>query len=440
MVFSFLSLFLSSDQSMQSTWLLSGLCLIILLLLISAIFSGFEYACFALTADQKAGLEGMRKKSAEKVLHLMSDPEKLIATIIIGSTIINLLIIFISAYLLNKFPIFSLVSASGIILQIATIFFTILIFAKILPKIYAKNKSLSFLIFAVYPIIFAQRIFFPIIFLLLQFNKLINYSILRNKNNLSINNLSKALDHTDDVKTEDRKILMGIVNFSSIEVRDVMKPRMDVVAVDIDTVLPDLIHVINDSGYSRIPVFTETFDNIKGILYVKDLLPYLTEKENFKWQDLTRPGYYVPETKRIKDLLQEFLEKKIHLAIVVDEYGGTEGIVTLEDVLEEIVGEITDESDEVESHYSRIDDFNYIFDGKILLNDFFKIVNLPEELFDPIRGEADTLAGLILEIKGEIPPVNETILLKNYSFTILSVNDRRIKKIKFTMDKNLLTR
>jgi putative hemolysin len=215
---------------------------------------------------------------------------------------------------------------------------------------------------------------------------------------------------------------------------------MDVVAADTATRFTELIQIINDSGYSRIPVFSETFDNIKGILYVKDLLPFLGEKENFKWQELIRPGYYVPETKKIKDLLQEFLDKKIHMAVVVDEYGGTEGIVTLEDVLEEIVGEITDESDEVESYYSRIDDNNYIFDGKILLNDFFKIVKISEELFEPIRGEADTLAGLILEIKGEIPPVNETIMLKNFSFTMLSVDDRRIKKIKFTIDKNFKSR
>jgi putative hemolysin len=435
-----LKIFPVSDQNLQFQWMTEGLCLVIVLFIISAIFSGFESACFSLSTDQKASLDGMRKKSSEKVLTLLSDTEKLIATLIITNIIVNLLIIFVSAFLLNQFPAFSLVSLSGIALQIGIISLAILVFSKILPKIYGRRNALGFALIAVYPVFIARKIFSPFIFLLIRLNTLMNLRIIPNRNNLSIDELSDALDNTNDVVTEDRKILMSIVNFSNIEVSEVMKPRMDVVAADTATRFTELIQIINDSGYSRIPVFSETFDNIKGILYVKDLLPFLGEKENFKWQELIRPGYYVPETKKIKDLLQEFLDKKIHMAVVVDEYGGTEGIVTLEDVLEEIVGEITDESDEVESYYSRIDDNNYIFDGKILLNDFFKIVKISEELFEPIRGEADTLAGLILEIKGEIPPVNETIMLKNFSFTMLSVDDRRIKKIKFTIDKNFKSR
>jgi gliding motility-associated protein GldE len=306
-----------------------------------------------------------------------------------------------------------------------------------LPRIYAHHKAFGFALFSVNLLFFAQKLSTPLRFPLLSLTSLINKKLLPNAGNMSIDELSEALDQNKNVITEDRKILQGIVNFSNIEVSEIMKPRMDVVSIEAEYDFKKLIQIINDSGYSRIPVYTETFDNIKGIIYVKDLLPYLGKDESFKWQNLIRPGYYVPETKKIKDLLQEFLDKKIHMAIVVDEYGGTDGIVTLEDILEEIVGEITDESDEVETFYSRIDDFNYIFDGKSLLNDFFKIVQLPEELFDSIRGDADTLAGLILEIKGEIPPVNETILLKNFSFTILSVDERRIKKIRFTLDKSL---
>jgi gliding motility-associated protein GldE len=390
-------------------------------------------------ADKKK-LEDMNRKTSGKVLGILVNPEKLIATLIIANILSNLFLILSSVYLLNMIPSFSVDTFSGAILQLCVISVLILVFARILPKIYAAGNPLGFTLLTIYPVLFAQFLLYPLVFLLLRFNSLINYSITPNRNNLSIDELSEALDKSKGVVTEDRKILMGIVNFSNIEVSDVMKPRMDVVSAETDISFPALIELINESGYSRIPVFTETFDNIKGILYVKDLLPYLSEKDKFRWQDLIRPAYFVPETKKIKDLLQEFLDKKIHMAIVVDEYGGTEGIVTLEDVLEEIVGEINDESDEVESFYSRIDETNYIFDGKILLNDFFKIVHLPEELFESIRGEADTLAGLILEIKGEIPPANETILLKNFSFTILSVDDRRIKKLKFTMDKNLKLR
>jgi len=376
----------------------------------------------------------MQKNRSRKVLKLISDPEQLMATLMTVNLAVNLLIILTSAFLLNHFPLFALSSLQGILLQILAISVLIIIFGKLLPKIYAHNKSLTFALFSVNFLFIAQKLVSPISRTILRLTSIINRSLLKTTGNLSINELSEALDQDKGVVTEDRKILMGIVNFSTIEVSDVMKPRMDVVAADIEYDFLRLIQIINDSGYSRIPVYAETFDNIKGIVYVKDLLPFLGENENFKWQDLIRAGYYVPETKKLKDLLQEFLDKKIHMAVVVDEYGGTEGIVTLEDVLEEIVGEITDESDEIESFYSKVDENNYIFDGKILLNDFFKIVQLPEELFEPLRGEADTLAGLILEIKGTIPPANEVIPLKDFSFTILSVDDRRIKKVKFTLN------
>jgi putative hemolysin len=434
------TLIVASEQSLQPLWLFEGLCILFILLISLIFISASEFAYFSLSPDNKKSLEGMHIARSKNVLRLLMSPDKLIATHIITNSIINFLIILLSAFLLNNVPVFSLENLTGILLQIIAISSVILIFSKIVPRLIIQNRVLKILLITVYPLIIAEKIFYPFVILFIRVNSLLNYSILPDHNNLSIDDFSEAFSNNDDATTEDRKILLGIVNFGNIEVNEVMKPRMDVVSVDIETDFPELIHIINDSGYSRIPVFTETFDNIKGILYVKDLLPFIGENKNFKWQELIRTGYYVPETKKIKDLLQEFLEKKIHMAIVVDEYGGTEGIITLEDVLEEIVGEINDESDEVESYYSRIDDFNYIFDGKILLNDFFKTVQLSEELFESIRGEADTLAGLILEIKGEIPPVNQTIPLKNFSFTILSVDDRRIKKVKFTLDKNLKTR
>jgi len=429
-----------ADQSQHSYWQIVVFCLFILFLIISALFSGSESAYFLISPEQKKSLEGMNKKRSDLVLRLMVNPEKLIATHIVSRLFFNLLVISLAAVLLNQYPIFSLHNFSGILLQILTISVIILIFSVILPKLFVRNRALNVCMSTVFHVTIAQNIFSPLVYAFLRFNTLFNHHFLPNSNNLSIDELSHVLENTDGTETEDRKILLGIVNFGNIEVSEIMMPRIDVVSVDSDTDFKKLIEIINESGYSRIPVFTETFDNIKGILYVKDLLPFLSETNDFNWQKLIRPSYFIPETKKIKDLLQEFLNKKIHMAIVVDEYGGTEGIVTLEDVLEEIVGEITDESDEIESYFSKLDDSNYIFDGKILLNDFFKIVQLPEELFDSIRGEADTLAGLILEVKGEIPPANEIILLKNYSFTILSVDNRRIKKVKFTLDKNLKTK
>jgi putative hemolysin len=437
---SLLSIIPLFEMGQKSPYIFESLCLLFILLLTSSVFSGFKSACFSFNLNEKKSLEDMISNRSGKILSLLSQPDKLIATISISTTIFNFLFILFSIYVLNEFEVFSISKTSGIALQILIIFPCLIVFTKILPQIYAPKHAIKFALINVYLVIIASFVLSPIVYLLLKFFSLIKYNIIPNPGNLSIDELSKALDNTSDSVTEDRNILLGIVNFSNIEVSDVMKPRMDVVSADSETGFPELIEIINDSGYSRIPVFTETFDNIRGILYVKDLLPFLTEKVDFKWQDLIRPAYFVPQTKKIKDLLQEFLEKKIHMAIVVDEYGGTEGIVTLEDVLEEIVGEITDESDEVESFYTLIDDYNYIFDGKILLNDFFKIVQIPEDIFEPIRGEADTLAGLILEIKGEIPVVNETIPLKNFSFTVLSVDDRRIKKLKFTLDKNFKIR
>lgn len=431
---------MATEQGLQPHWLLEGLGILFILFLCTIFFSCAKYAFLSLSHEDKKRLEGLNKARSKNVLRLFKSPEELMATLIIANSIIIFLVVLFTIFLLNHFPLFSLENLTGILLQVIIISSAILIFTKILPKLIIQNRVLRIVLGSVYTIIIAQKIFFPFVFLFIRFNSLLNLGFLPNRDNISIDDLSEAFGNNDVEATEDRKILLGIVNFGNIEVSEVMKQRMDVVSVDIETDFSELIQIINESGYSRIPVFTETFDNIKGILYIKDLLPFLGDNKNFKWQELIRPGYYVPETKKIKDLLQEFLEKKIHMAIVVDEYGGTEGIITLEDVLEEIVGEITDESDEVESNYSRIDESNFIFDGKILLNDFFKITQVSEDSFESIRGDADTLAGLILEIKGEIPPVNQTISVKNYSFTILSVDERRIKKVKFTLEKNPKTR
>ena len=249
-----------------------------------------------------------------------------------------------------------------------------------------------------------------------------------------MDDLSDALDITRHGISEDKKILEGIVKFGNISVGEIMTPRVDIVGISIQSRFRNLIDHIVDSGYSRIPVYNQDLDNIKGILYIKDLLPFLDKPDSFNWQSLLRPAYYIPEAKRISDLLKEFQTSKIHMAVVIDEYGGTLGIVTLEDVLEEIVGEITDESDNEEIPYVKIDDRNFLFEGKVLLNDFYKVFKIDEDIFDSIKGEADTIAGLILELKGELPRKNETFNCKGFTFTIKSVDQRRIKQIQVTLN------
>jgi gliding motility-associated protein GldE len=245
-----------------------------------------------------------------------------------------------------------------------------------------------------------------------------------------MDDISEALDLTTGVVKDEKQMLEGIVRFSNLEASEIMKPRTDVIAVEIETDLEELTKVIIESGFSRIPVYEETSDHLKGILYVKDLLPHINEGKNFKWQSLIREPFYVPETKKINDLLNEFQVKKNHLAIVVDEYGGTEGIVTMEDILEEVVGEITDESDEAEEFYKRIDPRTTIFEGKTLLNDFYKVTGLDDELFDDVKGDAETIAGLLLELKAGFPKANDIILCKNTEFTVLSMDKRRIREVK----------
>jgi gliding motility-associated protein GldE len=280
------------------------------------------------------------------------------------------------------------------------------------------------------PIGILGKFFQPLVFTLVRSTRLVNRRLARKRQNISMDDISEALDLTTGVVTDEKKMLEGIVKFSILEVSEIMKPRMDVTTVAIDTEIDELIGIIIDSGYSRIPVYSETSDNMKGILYVKDLLPYIGRSESFDWQSLIRDPFFVPETKKINDLLKEFQQMKIHLAIVVDEYGGTEGIVTMEDILEEVVGEITDESDDTEEFYKKIDSNTFLFDGKTQLNDFFKVTEIEDDIFDDVKGDAETIAGLILELKGDFPVANDLILCKNIEFTITSMDNRRIKEIK----------
>ncbi len=285
------------------------------------------------------------------------------------------------------------------------------------------------------PITTLDRFLKPATFLLVNSTSIVKKRLSKQKPAISLDDLSEALDLTKNTVSENKKILEGIISYGSIDASEIMKSRVDVIAFDINQNFSDIFDKIKKYNYSRIPVYNETFDNIKGILFIKDLLPFI-HKPAFNWQSLIRPAYFVPESKKINDLLLDFQVKKIHMAFVIDEYGGTSGIVTLEDILEEIVGEIMEESDKVDIHYKKIDNNNYIFEGKTLLNDFFKILDLEDDFFDIIKGDADTLAGIILEIKGEIPKAGIAVNYKNFIFKIVSSDERRIKQIKVTFIKN----
>ncbi len=413
-----------------------GFVLILLLLLFSAMVSGSEVAFFSLKARQ---VDALRKKgtlNSKRLIALLERPKRLLATILIANNFLNIAIIILSAFVSRQlFDLFdvSLHPVLGFILQVIVITFIILLFAEVLPKIYAAQYPMRFAGFMTAPLVFCRKLFYPFSSLLVKSTSFIDKKMAKKNQKISMEELSHALEIASDEKTseDDKKILEGIVQFSSIYAREIMRPRLDVVAVELSVPFNELLKTIAAAGYSRIPVYKDNFDNVTGILYIKDLLPFLDKKnKNFEWQKLIRNCFFVPESKKISELLKEFQEKKIHLAVVVDEYGGTSGIITLEDIIEEIVGEITDEFDVEETIFSKIDDSNYVFEGKTLLNDFCKITGIKYENFDDVKGDADTLAGLILEIKKELPYHGEKINFKNMEFLIDAVDRRRIKRIK----------
>jgi len=318
----------------------------------------------------------------------------------------------------------------GFIINVVAITFLLLFFGEVMPKVYASRNHVTIAILMAVPLSALEKIFKPITALLIFSSKFVKKRTGTRSTNISMDDLSDALELTSENFNEDEKILKGIVNIGNINVNAIMCSRTDVTAVDIKSGFDKIISVIIDSGFSRIPVYSNSFDSVKGILYAKDVLPYTNNPSGFKWQSLLRPPYFVPETKKINDLLKEFQTKKMHMAIVIDEYGGTSGLITLEDILEEIVGEIANEGDEESLLFRKIDDKTFVFEAKITLNDFCKIMNVEEDIFEEVRGESETLAGLILELKGEIPKKDQVIKFRNFVFKIESVDKRRIKEIR----------
>lgn len=410
-----------------------SLIVVLLLLLCSALISGSEVAYFSLTAAEKLKLKS-KGKTNERVRKNLENPEKLLATILVTNNFVNIGIIILTSFVSSNLIVIQNAPVLEFVFQVVLITFFLLLFGEIIPKVYASHFALKFARFMALPLQTLEKIFRPVNAILIYSTGFVNRRLLKHKKNLSIDEISQALELTSDQElSEEKDILEGIVKFGNKDVSEIMRPRVDVVSIDIKTSFEEVLQTINESGYSRIPVFIDSFDNISGILYIKDLLPHSHKTKSFKWQTLMRAPFYVPDSKNISSLLEEFQKKKIHLAIVVDEYGGTAGIVTLEDILEEIVGDITDEFDEEEHFFSKISESEYIFDAKVLLGDFYKVINCDDTVFDDVKGDADTLAGLILELRGEIPILREEIQCKQFRFTIEEVDNRRIKQIKVTI-------
>lgn len=416
--------------------LLVGGIILFILLLCSALISGAEVAFFSLS---KATINQLsdENESEKNVQELLKRPRKLLATILIANNFINILVVLLFSYLGGY--LFNDISSPALqfLIQVVLVTFLILLFGEVLPKVYASRNALSFSCKMALPLKIISSLFSIVSIPLLSLNNLVEKAFRTKASNFSVEKLSQALEITSDKATTDdeHKILEGIVNFGNTETEQIMTPRIDIFAISIDESYESVLKMVIENGFSRNPVYKETIDEIVGVLYSKDLLPHLYKKD-FKWQQLLKEPYFVPENKKLDDLLKEFQEKKNHLAIVVDEYGGTNGIVSLEDVIEEIVGDISDEFDDKDLLHSKIDELNYIFEGKTILKDFYKIIDIDDEtaeLFENSKGESETIAGFMLEIAGNFLRINEEVTFDKYTFKVESIDKRRIKQVKLTI-------
>ena len=406
-----------------------------MLLFASGFASASEIAFFSLSPSDLNDIDEGKHPSDIKIRSLLDNSESLLATVLITNNFVNVTIIMLCNFFFMKVFVFHSTIAEFLILTVI-LTFLLLLFGEIMPKIYSTQKTLKFCRFAAPGIYVLRKVFKPLSFLLVRSTAFLNKVFARKRHNISVDELSQALELTDKAElSEENNILEGIIRFGGETAKEVMTSRLDVVDLNIKASFRDVMKCIIDNAYSRIPVYAETRDNIKGILYIKDLLPHVTKGDNFRWQSLLRPAFFVPETKMIDDLLRDFQTNKIHIAVVVDEFGGTSGIITMEDIIEEIVGEIHDEYDDEEHTFTVVDDHTWIFEAKTLLTDFYKITKVDEEDFEKVSGEADTLAGLVLEIKGEFPVLNEVVTYSNYDFEVLEMDNRRILKVKFTINQ-----
>lgn len=408
------------------------------LLFCSGFVSASEIAFFSLSPEDKNEVEEEKNSCDRKVVKLKDDSERLLATILICNNLVNVAIIILIDYSIQQCVDFGTSRWLEFLIVTVLVSFLLLLFGEIIPKIYSAQNALRFCRMAATPFTVLNSVFYPISSLLIMSKGITSKIVAHEVESLTAEDLEQALELTDkDEIANESSMLEGIIRFSGETVRDVMTPRVDIVDIDIKMRFNDVLRCVVENNYSRIPVYSETEDNIKGVLYIKDLLPHLNKPANFRWQSLIRPPYFVPETKMIDDLLREFQTNKVHIAIVVDEFGGTSGIVTMEDILEEIVGEINDEYDESEKNFIRLNRNTYLFEAKILLVDFLRTLDLDDDFFSEVEGEADTLAGLLLEIKGEFPQLGERITYRQLTFEVMEMDERRIIRIKVILDKTL---
>lgn len=413
----------------DNTSIIVAFLILLLLLVCSGLISGAEVAYFSISPKDKKTLESENKASSYTVLKLLAHPKRLLATILIANNFVNIGIVVLSKYISDNIFEFGDSEILRLLIEVIAITFLILLFGEIIPKIYANRNPLSFASFMGKTLSVLEKAFYPLSSFMIRSTKLLTNKI-KKEGKISLDELSQAIEIASEDIDDEREILEGIVRFSNITAQEVMCSRVDVTASDINFSFTKLKSIIIDSGFSRIPVFVKSLDNIRGVLYVKDLLPHLDKPATFRWQTLIRQPYFVPENKKINDLLQDFQTKRMHMAIVVDEYGGSSGIITLEDVLEQIVGDISDENDEEDNWYTQETDGSYIFEGKTPIDYFEQTLNIKEGELLGEELEADSLAGLLLAIKGAFPKKNEQIEYQNFLFKPISIDERRIKKIK----------
>ena len=428
----YLQQILSEVQFLQPTTgvIVSGV-LACLLLVLSGYASGSEIAFFSLTPNDLNELDEEKNSRDRQIMQLREDSERTLATILITNNLVNVTIIMLCNYFFVHTVDFGEAYWLQFLMITVLLTFILLLFGEIMPKVFASQHALAFCRFSAGGILRLSKLFQPLSSILMQSGILAEKVVQKENHILSVDDLEQALELTDENELKDEKnMLEGIVRFGDETAKEVMTSRQDVVDLDFSSSFSDVLKCIVENNYSRIPVYQGSIDNIRGILYIKDLLPYLSKPSNFRWQSLVRPPYFVPETKMIDDLLREFQENKVHIAIVVDEFGGTSGIITLEDILEEIVGEINDEYDEEEKNYTRINANTYVFEGKTSLSDFFKILDLDDETFEEVEGDADSIAGLLLEIKGDFPELHERIDYQNFTFEVTELDGHRISKVK----------
>ncbi|MFN4082064.1 MAG: gliding motility-associated protein GldE [Bacteroidia bacterium] len=430
-------IFNSNLHSGDISTIVAGLLAVFVLIVLSAIMSGSENAFFSLNRSQLEELLEQNPNKSFAINYLLRNPKKLLATILIANTLVNVAIVMVTTLVFSIIFNFQQNPVLGFILEVIIVTFVIVLFGEVIPKIYSVQNNMRVVKYVAIPMFSIYKILQPFVWLLENTTSVIDKRITSKGHILTVDELTHAIEITSekDAPKQEKSLLKSIVNFGNITVNQIMRQRPDIVAIDSTINFKQLLGIINESGYSRLPVYNEHLDNITGILFTKDILPHINNDETFNWLELIRKPYFVPESKKIDDLLRDFQTNRIHLAIVVDEFGGTSGLVTMEDILEEIFGEINDEFDEDENIYSKINDYTYVFEAKLPINDVCRYMELEPNIFDNIRNDADTLGGMLLELNGDLPEEGKILNFKQFEFKIESVDKRKIKRVKVSILK-----